>query len=71
MPVRPKKSLTEFAKWVADMPNDCDPAIIGVYHRAVIAKAFPAYTLESAKQANARDAFWALELLDAAQKLKG
>ncbi len=53
------------------MPNECDPATIGVYHRAVIAKAFPAYTLESAKLANARDAFWALELLDAAQKLKG
>lgn len=71
MPVGPKKSLTEFAKWVAGMPSECEPAIIAIYHRAVIAKTFPAYTLETAGQANARDLFWAMELLDAAQKLKG
>ena len=53
------------------MPSKCEPATNPIYHRAVIAKTFPAYTLETAGQANARDLFWAMELLDAAQKLKG
>lgn len=53
------------------MPNTCDRQIISVYHRAIIATTFPAYTLETAGQANARDVFWAIELLDAARKLKG
>jgi hypothetical protein len=52
------------------MPNTCDPATISIYHRAIIAKTFPAYTLETARGANARDVFWAMELLDAAQKVK-
>lgn len=71
MPRGPKKSLTEFGKWLVDMPNTCDRQIISVYHRAIIATTFPAYTLETAGQANARDVFWAIELLDAARKLKG
>jgi hypothetical protein len=70
VPVCPKRSLTEFAKWCAGMPNTCDPATISIYHRAIIAKTFPAYTLETARGANARDVFWAMELLDAAQKVK-
>lgn len=70
MPVRPKRSLTEFAKWCAGMPSEIDPATIGIYHRAVVAKTFPAYTLETAKLANAREVFWAMELLEAAQKVK-
>jgi hypothetical protein len=53
------------------MPNACDRETISVYHRAIIATTFPAYTLETAGQANARDVFWAMELLDAARKLKG
>jgi NADPH:quinone reductase-like Zn-dependent oxidoreductase len=41
VPVGPKKSLTEFAMWVAGMPSECEPATIAIYHRAVIAKTFP------------------------------
>lgn len=52
------------------MPSEIDPATIGIYHRAVVAKTFPAYTLETAKLANAREVFWAMELLEAAQKVK-
>ena len=62
--------MTEFAKWLADMPNECPPQLIVLYNRAIIAKTFPAYTLESVGAANAPQIFQALERLDAAQKLK-
>lgn len=52
------------------MPNECPPQLIVLYNRAIIAKTFPAYTLESVGAANAPQIFQALELLDAAQKLK-
>ena len=65
-----KKDLTEFAKWVAGMPSSVNPEHVHLYHRAVICKAFPAYTLETARDASARDVWHAMELLAAAQRVQ-
>jgi hypothetical protein len=51
------------------MPNSVDPALVNLYYRAQLCKAFPAYTLESARHANAREVFVAFELLNLAAKL--
>lgn len=65
-----KKDLTEFAKWVAGMPSHVNPEHVHLYHRAVICKAFPAYTLETARDASARDVWHAMELLAAAARVQ-
>ena len=65
-----KKELNEFAKWLAEMPNSVDPSLVHLYHRAVICKAFPAYTLEMAREAPARDLFVAMQLLNAADQMR-
>ena len=51
------------------MPNSVDPALVNLYYRAQLCTAFPAYTLESARDANAREVFVAFELLNLAAKL--
>lgn len=50
------------------MPNRVDPALVFLYHRAVICKTFPAYTLESAREASARELLLAMQLLRAADQ---
>ena len=66
-----KAELNEFAKWVAGVPNTVPPELVHLYNRAMVCKAFPGYTLESARHANARDVWLALELLDVAAKVQG
>lgn len=53
------------------MPNAVDPGLVHLYNRAMVCKAFPAYTLETARHANARDVYMALEMLDVAAKVQG
>lgn len=65
-----KAELNEFTKWVAGVPNAVDPGLVHLYNRAMVCKAFPAYTLESARHANARDVWLALEMLDVAAKVQ-
>ena len=57
-------------KWVAGLPSAVDPGLIHLYNRAILCKAFPAYTLESARFANARDVWRALEMLNLASKVE-
>jgi len=64
-----KVDINEFVKWLSEMPNSVDPALVNLYYRAQLCKAFPAYTLESARHANAREVFVAFELLNLAAKL--
>ena len=66
-----KADLNEFTKWVAGVPNTVQPELVHLYNRAMVCKAFPAYTLESARHANARDVWLALEMLDVAAKVQG
>jgi hypothetical protein len=66
-----KTELNEFTKWVAGVPNTVQPELVHLYNRAMVCKAFPAYTLESARHANARDVWLALEMLDVAAKVQG
>ena len=66
-----KAELNEFTKWVAGVPNTVQPELVHLYNRAMVCKAFPEYTLESARHANARDVWLALEMLDVAAKVQG
>lgn len=52
------------------MPSTVNPEHVHLYHRAVICKAFPAYTLETARDASARDVWHAMELLAAAARVQ-
>ena len=64
-------SLDEFAKWVAEIRGACpDPADVALYHRAVICKTFPAYTLRGLKDEPAGEIFRALELLHTAHEIQ-
>ncbi len=65
----PKRQLTEFAKWIGGMPSNVDPDLVAIYNRAVLLKAFPAYTMETLLAAPARDLYLALELMDTARKV--
>lgn len=64
----PKADRKEFVKWVAGMDASPNPLHVSLYHRAIICKAFPAYTLETAKHANA-EVLLALELVTLAEKV--
>lgn len=51
------------------MPSNVDPDLVAIYNRAVLLKAFPAYTMETLLAAPARDLYLALELMDTARKV--
>ncbi len=52
------------------MPNQVSPQTVGLFQRAQIAKAFPAYKLHELKDAPIAELTRALQLLDAAVKIQ-
>jgi hypothetical protein len=50
------------------MHHDCDPAVMSLYHRAIVCKTFPGYTLESVRDAQASEIMRAMKLLELAHK---
>lgn len=50
------------------MHHSVDPELVHLYNRAIVCKTFPAYTLETARAAPARDLHVAMALLDLAAK---
>jgi hypothetical protein len=47
-----------------------NPVLVDLYRRAAICKAFPAYRLDELDVVTMREPLWAMQLLDAVQKIK-